>query len=59
MKKWLLTALEEQRDYYSKQLLAIGVYNQSVLKNMTITELKSEYHYFYHCIPEVKRKKTQ
>nr|WP_246188305.1 Fur-regulated basic protein FbpA [Metabacillus lacus] len=51
--------MEEQRDYYSKQLLAIGVYNQSVLKNMTITELKSEYHYFYHCIPEVKRKKTQ
>lgn len=56
MSKMLQTALEEQRNYYSQKLLAIGVYNSQVMKKMTLTELKNEYNYFYHNIPKVKRK---
>ncbi|MDQ0229446.1 Fur-regulated basic protein FbpA [Metabacillus malikii] len=48
MSKMLQNALEEQRNYYSQKLLAIGVYNQQVLNQMTLTELKEEYQYFYH-----------
>lgn len=56
MSKMLQNALIEQRNYYSEKLLAIGVYNKEVMKNMTLTELKNEYNYFYHNDPQVKRK---
>lgn len=56
MSKMLQNALEEQRNYYSQKLLAIGVYNSQVMKKMTLTELKNEYNYFYHNVPLVKRK---
>ncbi|MGD6817462.1 Fur-regulated basic protein FbpA [Metabacillus sp. 84] len=56
MSKLLKFALEEQRNYYSQKLLAIGVYNNEVLRKMTISELKNEYVYFYHSIPAIKRK---
>lgn len=56
MSKMLQNALEEQRNYYSQKLLAIGVYNTQVLNNMTLTELKNEYNYFYKNVPMVKRK---
>jgi hypothetical protein len=56
MSKMLQNGLEEQRNYYSQKLLAIGVYNSQVMKKMTLTELKNEYNYFYHNVPQVKRK---
>jgi hypothetical protein len=56
MSKMLQNALIEQRKYYSDKLLAIGVYNTDVMKKMTLTELKNEYNYFYHNVPQVKRK---
>ncbi|UGB32310.1 Fur-regulated basic protein FbpA [Metabacillus sp. B2-18] len=56
MSKMLQTALEEQRNYYSQKLLAIGVYNSQVMNKMTLTELKNEYNYFYHNVPNVKVK---
>jgi hypothetical protein len=56
MSKMLQTALEEQRNYYSQKLRAIGVYNNQVLNKMTLTELKNEYNYFYRNVPTVKRK---
>lgn len=58
MSKMLQNALEEQRNYYSQKLLAIGVYNTQVLRKMTLTELKNEYNYFYHNDPQVKRNRT-
>lgn len=56
MSKMLQTALEEQRNYYSQKLLAIGVYNGQVMNKMTLTELKNEYNYFYHNVPNLKKK---
>jgi hypothetical protein len=55
MSKKLQKALEQQRDYYIKKLLLIGVYDSIVLGGMTTTELKKEYKYFYYDEP---RKKT-
>ena len=56
MGKRIQFALEEQRTYYAQKLLAIGVYNTQVLNNMTLSELKNEYNYFYRNDPQVKRK---
>ncbi|WP_299089337.1 Fur-regulated basic protein FbpA [uncultured Metabacillus sp.] len=58
MSRMLQNALDEQRKYYSQKLLAIGVYDSQVLTNMTLTELKNEYNYFYHNVPKVTRKKS-
>ncbi len=58
MSKMLQNALEEQRNYYSQKLLAIGVYNSQVLNKMTLTELKDEYNYFYRNVPQVKRRSS-
>ncbi|WP_226668383.1 stress protein [Metabacillus litoralis] len=58
MSKMLQNALEEQRKYYSQKLLALGIYNKQVMNNMTLTELKNEYNYFYHNVPKLKRKST-
>jgi Fur-regulated basic protein A len=56
MSEMFQNALEEQRNYYSQKLLAIGVYNKQVMKKMTLTELKNEYNYFYRNVPKLKRK---
>lgn len=55
MSKMLRSAIEEQRNYYSQKLVAIGVYNEKIMSNMTLTELKKEYNYFYHHVPQAKR----
>ncbi len=56
--KLLQNALEEQRKYYSQKLMAIGVYNKQVMNKMTLTELKNEYNYFYHNMPQQKKRST-
>ncbi|MBD1380331.1 stress protein [Metabacillus arenae] len=56
MSRFLKNALEEQRNYYYQKLKLIGVYNHEVLSNMTISELKQEYYYFYHSIPSKKKR---
>ncbi|APH05580.1 stress protein [Bacillus weihaiensis] len=58
MSKLLQNALEEQRKYYSQKLMAIGVYNKQVMNKMTLTELKNEYNYFYHNMPQQKKRST-
>ncbi|MED4532973.1 stress protein [Metabacillus fastidiosus] len=57
MSSMIKIALEEQRKYYSQKLLAIGVYNLEIMEQMTLSELKNEYRYFYHNVPEIKRQK--
>jgi hypothetical protein len=59
MSHQLKMALEDQRKYYSQKLLAIGVYNKEVLNQMTVSELKDEYNYFYHRISYKKPKFPQ
>ncbi|WP_096154970.1 MULTISPECIES: stress protein [Bacillus] len=51
----LRKALEEQRAYYTKQLLSIGVYDNLILNRMTTAELKEEYTYFYRDTPSLKK----
>ena len=53
MSKMLRNAIEEQRNYYTQKLVAIGVYNEKVMTNMTLTELKKEYNYYYHHVAQV------
>ncbi len=56
MSKMLKQALQEQRKYYAEKLLAIGVYNEEIVNNMTITELEKEYQYFFLQRPSIKKK---
>lgn len=56
MSNMLNQALQEQRKYYSEKLLAIGVYNEEIVKKMTITELEKEYQYFFLQKPSIKKK---
>ncbi|WP_243385487.1 stress protein [Bacillus kexueae] len=56
MSNMLKKALEEQRKYYSEKLLAIGVYNEQIVNNMTLTELEKEYQYFFLQQPIIKKK---
>ncbi|WP_078381330.1 stress protein [Sutcliffiella halmapala] len=61
MKGRLHQALEQQREYYLKKLLLIGVYDLSILEKLTTSELKEEYNYFYNDVPSIKsrsRKKS-
>jgi predicted GNAT family N-acyltransferase len=54
MSKLFQKALEDQRAFYCKKLLSLGIYNQEVLSSMTLSELKKEYHYFFNNIPLIK-----
>ncbi|KYD04807.1 Fur-regulated basic protein FbpA [Bacillus atrophaeus] len=55
MSNFLKTALEKERSHYSEKLHQIGVYNKEVMKEMTISELRREYAYFYRKTPYVKQ----
>ncbi|ARW06413.1 Fur-regulated basic protein FbpA [Bacillus atrophaeus] len=55
MSNFLKTALEKERSHYSEKLYQIGVYNKEVMKEMTISELRREYAYFYRKIPYLKQ----
>ncbi|KPB04035.1 Fur-regulated basic protein FbpA [Bacillus sp. CHD6a] len=54
MSRKLQQALEQQREYYINKLLLIGVYDSLVLDGMTMSELKTEYNYFFYDVPSKK-----
>ncbi|WP_345807342.1 stress protein [Bacillus pumilus] len=48
MRRILTEALAKERHYYTKQLCSLGVYSLSAAKNMTISDLKKEYHFYFN-----------
>ncbi|KEP26109.1 MULTISPECIES: hypothetical protein [Bacillus] len=48
MRRILKEALAKERRYYTKQLCSLGVYSPDMTKNMTISDLKKEYHFFFN-----------
>ena len=48
MRRILKEALAKERHYYTKQLCSLGVYSPDMTKNMTISDLKKEYHFFFN-----------
>lgn len=48
MRSILKEALAKERHYYTKRLCSLGVYSPDMTKNMTISDLKKEYHFFFN-----------
>ncbi|WP_353856018.1 stress protein [Bacillus sp. Bos-x628] len=48
MRQILKEALEKERQYYTQRLCSLGVYSHDMTKNMTISDLKKEYHFFFN-----------
>jgi len=48
VRRILKEALAKERHYYTKQLCSLGVYSPDAAKNMTISDLKKEYHFFFN-----------